>query len=418
MLEYLRVKNFRLLRDVRVDFDDVLTVFVGPNAAGKSTVLEVLDFLARCGADGLQKAGLAHGGIDSIRTIGTVDPIELAMRWAFRTGERNWLLDWEVKLSRTQSGGFFVRSESLVDLKDRNAARVLVETDDAGERFVYPEVEEADRTPVREGTQLAFEVFMNPGRFRALGVFRGLLSRVQVVGALPTSPGWARTDASAPSPRDSLVIGPKTFLDRQGLGLANVLYGLQTEHPEVWRELDRDFRGEFRFVERIMFPAELTGAKIAFAFEDARFKGRKLFASEMSDGMVAYLCLLAAILNPDHVGVLGLDEPDANLHPSALRRLMSVAHRARPKRRLVIVTHSNALLDELSDPAKSIRVVESTKDGTAIRKLDASALAAWRKDYSLSDLRRSGLIDPSNSSYGSEAGDPEPTAPKTSMSKG
>jgi predicted ATPase len=199
-----------------------------------------------------------------------------------------------------------------------------------------------------------------------------------------------------------LVIGPKQFLDRQGAGLANVLFGIFNDHGEAWKDLERAFRAEFPFVRRIVFPPDVGGSKIAFALEDERFPGRKLFASEMSDGMIAYLCLLVSVLHPDQLGFLGLDEPDANLHPSALRRLIALAHQKRGRRRLAIVTHSNALLDELRDPARSIRIVESTKQGARIRKLDADALAAWRKDYAVSEMRRTGLLDATNASYGTD----------------
>jgi len=45
-LTYLRIKNYRALRDV--EFRDLapLTVLIGPNGSGKSTVLDALDFLA------------------------------------------------------------------------------------------------------------------------------------------------------------------------------------------------------------------------------------------------------------------------------------------------------------------------------------------------------------------------------------
>jgi predicted ATPase len=186
------------------------------------------------------------------------------------------------------------------------------------------------------------------------------------------------------------------------LGLANVLYTISTDHAEAWQDLEAAFRAEFPFVRRIVFPADVGGSKIAFAVEDKRFSGRKIFASEMSDGMITYLCLLASVLQPHQLGVLGLDEPDANLHPSALRRLMSLAQQPHGKRGLVLVTHSNALLDELREPAKSIRIVESTEGGARVRTLDAAALEAWRKDYSLSEMRRTGLLDAANSAYGSD----------------
>jgi len=96
-----------------------------------------------------------------------------------------------------------------------------------------------------------------------------------------------------------------------------------------------------------------------------------------------------------------LDEPDANIHPSALRRLLEIAQRHHAKRRLVIVTHSNAVLDELREPAKQIRVVEASRDGAVVRTLDAEALAAWRDRYALSELRRRGQLDESNANYAS-----------------
>src|SRR5262249_12860835 len=126
------------------------------------------------------------------------------------------------------------------------------------------------------------------------------------------------------------------------------------------------------------------------------------YASEMSDGMIVYLSLLSMILHPSQKAVLAIDEPDAHLHPSAVRRLLALAHGAHRSRHLLIVTHSNSLLDELRDPAASIRIVESTKDGARIRKLDPEALEAWRADYTLSEMRRTGLLDPSNSAYGSD----------------
>lgn len=150
-------------------------------------------------------------------------------------------------------------------------------------------------------------------------------------------------------------------------------------------------------MKRIVFPPDPGGSRISFAIEDARFTGRRIYASEMSDGMIVYLSLLSMVLHPDQRAVLALDEPDAHLHPSAVRRLLALAHEQHGGRRLVMVTHSNTVLEELRDPAASIRIVECTNDGARIRKLDPKALAAWRADYTLSEMRRTGLLDPSNS---------------------
>lgn len=397
----MRVKNFRLLRDVEIKMTQGHPlVLVGPNASGKSTIVEVFDFLARCGQDGLEAAIAAHGGVGSLRSAGVTGAIEIETDWDFSItkGEvsRKWLLSWHLSLSASPNGTFRVSQESLFD-----KTREIISTVE-GKRMVRPENDPKDKlSEVKESNQLAFQALVDAERFPALGALKRIFVQIGILGALPTAPSWARDEQVSGSPRDSMVIGPRWRLSRQGLGLANVLYNIFTNHADTWQLLEKSFRGEFPFVKRLIFPPETGGSKISFAFEDSRFAGSKFYASEMSDGMVAYLCLLAAILNPEQRAILALDEPDSHLHPSALRRFMALAHRPL-SRTLIVVTHSNALLDELKDPAESIRIVEATKNGTTLRKLDPVALESWRQEYSLSEMRRTGLIDHTNSDHGSE----------------
>ena len=60
-IEYLRVQNFRALRDV--EFKDLkpLTVLLGPNGSGKSSVFDVFSFLAECFDWGLRRAWDSRG---------------------------------------------------------------------------------------------------------------------------------------------------------------------------------------------------------------------------------------------------------------------------------------------------------------------------------------------------------------------
>lgn len=399
MLRRIRIKNFKLLRDVTLEFPDASTptVLIGTNASGKTTVIEVLDFLSRCATDGLNGALVAHGGMNAVRTIGATGPIEIESHWGFAIdGGSEWDLAWRFSIDAGPSGVPRLVTESLAD-----EGRVLVSTDDAGVRTVVDESEEGAQQ-LRDAAKFAFEEHVDKLRYPGLLWLQALLANLRVIGAFATAPAWASVATNRLSPRDSVVISTEAFVGREGVGLANALYNLHTEHADAWALLERALRAEFPFVKRIVFPPDPGGSKISFAIEDQRFSGRKIYASEMSDGMVVYLCLLALIVQPEQIGVLALDEPDAHLHPSAVRRLLSIAASPGSRRNLIIVTHSNALLDELRDPVASIRIVESTPEGARIRQLDPAALAAWRKDYTLSEMRRAGLLDPSNSSYGDE----------------
>ncbi len=401
MLTRLRVRNFRLLREVEIDFAPDVTVFIGPNASGKSTVLAVLDFLSRCAESGLLTALTAHGGYNSIRTAGEGGNIGVGVDLTLTYRKEPWHLSWDFELESDADGSIAVHSESLVRSVASEQQEALISTSE-GVRWVVAE-DGANVGRVSNRAKLAFESLMDDDRFPALGVLRVLMAGARVLGNIASAPAWGRANPSDASPRDSLVLARQLFLGRQGNGLANVLYGIQTDSPAEWEELQRTFRAEFPFAGRIVFPADVGGGKISFEIEDSRFYGRRVRASELSDGIISYLCLLAAVLQPLQLSVLGLDEPDCSLHPSALRRFMALAQSEHPKRRLAIVTHSNALLDELREPGKSIRIIEPGEKGAVVRRLDGDSLKAWRNEYSLSDMRRTGLLDSANTEFDSEA---------------
>ncbi len=55
-VEYLRIQNYRALRDVELKDLTPLTVLLGPNGSGKSTVFDVFNFLSECFQQGLRYA--------------------------------------------------------------------------------------------------------------------------------------------------------------------------------------------------------------------------------------------------------------------------------------------------------------------------------------------------------------------------
>ncbi len=43
-LHTLRISNFRALENIEVQFDTLVSVIIGPNAIGKTTILEAIRF--------------------------------------------------------------------------------------------------------------------------------------------------------------------------------------------------------------------------------------------------------------------------------------------------------------------------------------------------------------------------------------
>jgi predicted ATPase len=80
-IEYLKVQNFRALREV--EFRDLtpLTVLLGPNGSGKFTVFDVFAFLAVCFELGLRRAWDKRGRAKELKTRGSDGPVLIEIKY-------------------------------------------------------------------------------------------------------------------------------------------------------------------------------------------------------------------------------------------------------------------------------------------------------------------------------------------------
>jgi predicted ATPase len=70
---------------------------------------------------------------------------------------------------------------------------------------------------------------------------------------------------------------------------------------------------------------------------------RPLETTELSDGTLRYLCLLAALMSPRPPRLLALNEPETSLHPDLLDGLAQMIVRASRQSQMWITTHSPRL---------------------------------------------------------------------------
>lgn len=80
-VEYLRVENYRALRNVELKELTPLTVLLGPNGSGKSTVFDVFNFLSECFQYGLRHAWDRRGRAKELRTRGQDGPIVIELKY-------------------------------------------------------------------------------------------------------------------------------------------------------------------------------------------------------------------------------------------------------------------------------------------------------------------------------------------------
>jgi predicted ATPase len=74
-IQYLRVQNFRALRNIELKNITRLTVLLGPNGSGKTTRFDVFNFLSECFQGGLRQAWDKRGRGKELKTRGADGPV-------------------------------------------------------------------------------------------------------------------------------------------------------------------------------------------------------------------------------------------------------------------------------------------------------------------------------------------------------
>jgi len=115
-------------------------------------------------------------------------------------------------------------------------------------------------------------------------------------------------------------------------------------------------------------------------------------ASRLSDGTLRWLSLLTILLHPEPPSVVCLEEPELGLHPDMIRPLTKLLLSASERMQLIVTTHSDSLIDELSGTPMSVIVCEKENGSTILKRLDPDKLSDWLKRYTLGQLWRTGEI--------------------------
>ena len=137
------------------------------------------------------------------------------------------------------------------------------------------------------------------------------------------------------------------------------------------------------------FDVIIEGGTVQVFLQEGRFN---IPATRLSDGTLRYLCLLAILCHPKPPPLVCIEEPELGLHPDVLVRVGKLLKEASNRTQLIVTTHSDVLVDCMSEDPEDVIVCEKPGAATQMRRLDTHELKEWLKDYSLGELWRRGEI--------------------------
>lgn len=242
--------------------------------------------------------------------------------------------------------------------------------------------------------RLALTWFGELAPHAAISWVRDALRSLDVHLPFDTTARWAQRARGLVAPlRGAGVIEPADALTRFGSNIANAFNTLKNDFSEThWQEtMDCVRLGLGRDVESINVRADPGGGAIALRLKYAGLD-EQLPAFSLSDGMLSYLCFVALFRLNTRKHLIAFDEPEAHLHPELLMRVLGFFEVMARERPVLLATHSDRLLDGLSDPARSVVLCElDERRATRLVRPDPQALADWLTDYrGMGDVRSAG----------------------------
>jgi predicted ATPase len=379
-VEYLRVRNYRALRDLELKGITPLTVFLGPNGSGKSTVFDVFAFLSECFQFGLRRAWDRRGRFRELRTRGAEGAIVFELK--YREKAETPVITYHLAIDEGSKGPF-VAEEWLQWRRGRRGQpfRFLDFREGAGKVISGDMPDEQDER-IDERLESPDVLAVN-----TLGQF-AKHPRVSALRRFVT--GWYLSYLSADSSRGTPEAGAQERLSATGDNLPNVMQYLKEQHPERLQQVLQTLRERIPRLERV--DAEIMqNGQLLLQVKDAPFD-QPILAKYVSDGTLKMLAYLTVLYDPDPPQLIGIEEPENYLHPRLLPELAEECRNASSNSQLMVTTHSPDFVDALR-PKELWVLYRDDKGFTQARRTSDMPLvttmmnegaklgALWMEDY-------------------------------------
>ena len=345
----LKALRYRSLRDETIPLND-LNLFIGTNASGKSTILDALRFLH----EGVQERDFrppvfSRGGILNLAWKGEdASNVQLTVELK----ENDVTYEWVVGLSRRGVNDFYVHEEVYERHATPSRGTRLLTADNGDGWWLSRETQ----VPLALApTACALAAATADASFAA----RGVAEFVNRWGFFDPSPFWLRL--SVPGLDSSR-------LDPLGRNLAERLLALQRPPLEAFEQIvsaTQSVLGLPTQIELREFRDPEYRVLLAQHEPGLRFPVHQIGASS---GTLRMLALMTALFGETGSNLIGIEEPENHVHPTALAAFAEYLLKARGRVQILVTTHSPLLLDFLNVPGAVCIVRHMGQEGTRVNR--------------------------------------------------
>lgn len=352
MLRQLRIARFKSLADVSVSFPS-LTVLFGPNAAGKSNLLDGIQALSRLGTSRTASEALAEpirghaieafafppGGLSELLSL---EKASFAMDAQLQSNGERFRYKVEVAI-HPASGNLSVEDEFLAQLNAKGETKGNPLIERHGDKLLLRR-RSKPAAPRHEPAALHHTLLSDPrlggAEYRPLEKARFELASWRVYYL---DPRVAMRVAKAPAAvRDIGVLGED---------IAPFLYRLRVDDAKAFAAVKRTVRSIIPSIEEIEVDLDKRRGTLDILIRQG---GVNFSSRVISEGTLRVLALCTVAVNPWVGPLIAFEEPENGVHPRRIELIAQLlVSLARSRRIQVIATsHSPLFCDSILKEAR------------------------------------------------------------------
>jgi predicted ATPase len=383
-IRHLAPKNFLSFGPDNAGIElKALNMLIGPNGSGKSNLIEAIS-LMRSAPRELRDVTRKGGGV--AEWIWKGGPEEAAtVDWVASNPKRAMPLR-HVLSFRAVSQAFSLEDERVENENPQKGAKdvyfyyryqhgqpvVNVNGKGKGKRSLARETIEADRSILaqRRDPEVHPELAWLAQNYERMRIYRE----------------WSfGRNAVFREPQKSDMRNDVLEEDFSNLGL--FLNRLKTRSPLAKEAILEGLKDLYAGIKD--FDVSVAGGTVQVFITEGNYN---IPATRLSDGTLRYLCLLAILCDPDPPPLICIEEPELGLHPDILPTVADMLRTASERTQLVVTTHSDILVDAMTETPEAVVVCEKHDGQTIMERLNPADLDEWLKKYRLGQLWTKGEI--------------------------
>ncbi|MQX36396.1 AAA family ATPase [Roseospira navarrensis] len=366
-ITHVKIKNWRNFREAEFDLTQPVSYLIGPNASGKSNLIDVFRFLrdiCKPTGGGLQQAVEMRRGLKKVRCLHARKDTEVRIEVVLSFDLSNPVSNWRYVLGFTSEG---VGAQRPVVTEEK------VEHLGTKPPLIRPDADD-QRDPV-----LLTETHLE--QTRANATFRELSDHFANVTYLHLVPQLLKFGDK--------IGGNRLEDDPFGQGfLERIAVTHQRTRDSRFRRIEKALQIAVPKFKELRFERDEQGRPhIQALYEHHRPKGAWQGEDQFSDGTLRLLGILWSLL--DGKGPLLIEEPELSLHTAVVEQLPALISRAqreaKHKRQVIISTHSEAMLSNPGIDAGAVIRLLPGKEGSEIVPPTEAEVAALKAGFSVAE---------------------------------